>query len=118
MERGPRPLWLRWATERGYAQIARSNWQQESKTWEEGSRTNCVRRIWRQRLDPGGQERNGETACIWGGREAKKQETGLEIEKESLTKADPFLQFWLTEAIEILVQLQPEELGLGLNPAL
>lgn len=48
----------------------------------------------------------------------KKQKTGLEIEKENLSKADPFSQFWLTEAIEILVQLQTGELGSGWNPTL
>lgn len=106
MGRGPRPLWLRWARERGYAQITRSNWQQEGKTSEEGNNTNCARRIWSHRLGPGEQERNEEIACTWGEREAKKQKTGLEMEKESLGKADP--QFWLTEAIGILAQLQSE----------
>jgi len=44
-------------------------------------------------LEVGEQERNREAACTWGEREAKKQKTGLKIEKESLRKADPFPQF-------------------------
>lgn len=95
MERGPWPLWWGWAVEKGYAHMAISNWEQENKTAEEGSKSY---------LCETNQERDytlGETVCIWAERETKRQKTVLEIGKESLSKANLFVQLWLTETIEI-----------------